>query len=129
MAEGEVKEYHIQASEIVRRYLEGRYEVSALELTSYEVLERLRALDLGEETLVALGGFLEDCDLVKFAKHVPTDQSCAQLVLRARTLVRETMWAPLPVSSSQATADMPDEGTQGEGSEPVKVTSGAGEGQ
>ncbi len=39
---GEVKAFYSILSEIVRRYIEGRYEVPALEMTTYEVNQALR---------------------------------------------------------------------------------------
>jgi len=39
---GEVKAFYSILSEIVRRYIEGRYEVMALEMTTYEVNQALR---------------------------------------------------------------------------------------
>lgn len=68
---GEVKLLHIRLSEIVRRYLEGRYEVRALEMTTQEILEAFGddRLPVGVRELLA--EFLSACDLVKFAKYHP----------------------------------------------------------
>ncbi|MBN2290435.1 MAG: hypothetical protein JXQ83_13955 [Candidatus Glassbacteria bacterium] len=69
---GEIKLFHELVSAAVRTYLEGRFGVDALEMTTWEVLAAL------EDKLPAEGrvfgrfrDFLEACDLVKFAKYKP----------------------------------------------------------
>ena len=42
---GEVKSFYSILSEIVRRYIEGRYDVMALEMTTYEVNHSLRKVE------------------------------------------------------------------------------------
>ncbi|MDA0890352.1 MAG: hypothetical protein O3A52_04275, partial [Bacteroidetes bacterium] len=41
--EGNVKEYHSQLSEIIRRYTENRFQFIALELTTDEILQELKS--------------------------------------------------------------------------------------
>lgn len=68
---GEIKQYHVEASEIIRRYLEGRFLIDALEMTSGEILESLSIQTLEKEKLQVCESFLSRCDLVKFAKLQP----------------------------------------------------------
>ena len=44
--QGDVKLFYSEATEIVRQYFEGRYGIMALELTSYEVFDRLKRFQL-----------------------------------------------------------------------------------
>ena len=87
---GQVKEYHVRISEIIRRYIEGQLEVPALELTTHEVADGMRRAALGAPTADAFRSFLERCDLVKFAKLRPGPEDSRELMGRARELVRMT---------------------------------------
>ncbi|MDE2796562.1 MAG: hypothetical protein OXL34_17235 [Gemmatimonadota bacterium] len=90
---GQVKEYHVRISEIIRRYIEGQFEVPALELTTGEVADGMRRAALGVPVTEAFRGFLERCDLVKFAKLRPAAEDSRELMGRARELVRTTSGA------------------------------------
>ena len=87
---GQVKEYHVRISEIIRRYIEGQFEVPALELTTGEVADGMRRASLGVPIIEAVRGFLERCDLVKFAKLRPGLEDSRALMGQARELVRMT---------------------------------------
>ena len=87
---GQVKEYHVRISEIIRRYIEGQFEVPALELTTGEVADGMRRAVLGAPITEAFQGFLERCDLVKFAKLRPGVEDSRELMGRATELVRMT---------------------------------------
>ena len=87
---GEIKEYHIIVSEIVRAYIEVRYGVWALEMTTGEVVEGLSCMDLPVETVRAFERFADRCDLVKFAKLSPLPESCRATLAAARAFVDAT---------------------------------------
>ena len=90
---GQVKEYHVRISEIIRRYIEGQFEVPALELTTREVADGMRRAALGGRVTGAFQDFLDRCDLVKFAKLRPAPKESRGLMEQARTLVRTTSGA------------------------------------
>ncbi len=92
VARGEIKEYHILASEIIRTYVEGRFGVYALELTTGEVVEGLRGTGeaLPEDSIRAFEGFAGLCDLVKFAKLRPSPDACGDIIAAARAFVDRT---------------------------------------
>lgn len=87
LGRGEIKEYHIVVSEIIRTYVEDRFEVGALEMTTREVIEALGARGLEREALEELRDFLEGSDLVKFAKLRPPPERCRRRLAQARRLV------------------------------------------
>jgi len=87
---GEIKEYHVEAAEIIRRYLEGRFFVTALEMTSGEILEFLSKEAVGEKQLEICRSFFNQCDLVKFAKLQPLPSRCDLALDLAFDLVHET---------------------------------------
>ena len=87
---GQIKEYHVRISEIIRRYIEGQFQVPALELATHEVVDGMRRAALGRHLTVGFQDFLERCDLVKFAKLRPLPDDSRALMDRARELVRTT---------------------------------------
>jgi hypothetical protein len=69
---GEIKLYYTRLSEILREYLENRYAVSSLELTTVETLDELKKTGFREDdTFRMLKTVLTGSDLVKFAKYFP----------------------------------------------------------
>lgn len=79
-------------SGIVRHYLEDRFGLRAPERTTEEFIRDAlasRALSAAHRELVA--GFLEQSDLVKFARHAPGQADMRNALDSAERLVRETM--------------------------------------
>lgn len=69
---GEVKMYYSCLTEILRQYLENRYGVCSLEMTTSETLEALvRSGFRKDESYSDLKTILNGSDLVKFAKYKP----------------------------------------------------------
>lgn len=69
---GEVKLYYSRLTEILRQYLENRYGVYSLELTTSETLDALyRTGFKKDENYNQLKKILTSADLVKFAKYNP----------------------------------------------------------
>jgi hypothetical protein len=95
---GEVKQFHIEASDILRRYVEARFRVEALEMTTREVLEGLRGAGSEPRFRDGLGAFLEQCDLVKFAKVRPGPDASRELLDLGRRLVLDSVPAPQPAA-------------------------------
>ena len=89
---GEIKLYYIRVSEIVRRYIEGRYQIVAIEMTTAELMENIRQADIDAELIQLLEEFLDLCDLVKFAKYVPTGEEDVAILQQAYTIVDRTKW-------------------------------------
>jgi hypothetical protein len=69
---GEIKEFYLRLSSIVRRYIENRFGLRAPEQTTEEFLNGLEdAQDFPAEYKPLLKDFLRHCDLVKFARFEP----------------------------------------------------------
>lgn len=97
IAKGQIKLFYLRLSNILRRYIEGRFGLHAPERTTEEFLEDLRAgTDFSSEQKSLLRRFLLHCDLVKFAKHQPTRDEVDLAVGSCRTFIDETK--PLPES-------------------------------
>ena len=62
------KEYYTQLTDTLRKYIEERFGFSAMEMTSTEIISRLR--NSGDPTMISeLRELFNTADLVKFAKH------------------------------------------------------------
>jgi len=69
--QGEVKLYYSDLSEIIREYLENRYDFPALESTTDEIMDRIGVAIISNKLREDLRIMLQTADLVKFAKAVP----------------------------------------------------------
>ncbi len=73
--QGNVKEYHSELTGILRTYIEEGYAVPALESTTYEIVEALKAQgEFAKPLLEKLDRVLQTADMVKFAKALPGPQ-------------------------------------------------------
>jgi len=69
---GEIKEYYSRLSEILRRYIDGRFGISSPELTTDETVRMLqRAAVLKQSEMSVIKEILSVSDMVKFAKYLP----------------------------------------------------------
>ncbi len=69
---GELKKYYTRLTEILRQYLENRYRVYSLELTTTETLYELVKIGFRKDASYnQLKSILTGADLVKFAKYIP----------------------------------------------------------
>ena len=72
---GKIMEFYERISDILRHYIEHRFELRAPERTTEEFLVELTFVNLlSEPDKNRLGEFLQHCDLVKFAKYNPTTE-------------------------------------------------------
>ena len=88
---GQVKEYHTQLTDVVREYIDRRFEVSSVEQTSDETLRAMRGLLSDKKELYeSLREMLTLADLVKFAKWTATPDENEKSLRSAYTFVKET---------------------------------------
>lgn len=84
------KQYYSILTEILRNYIAGRWGVGAMEMTTDEILEAMRPIELPDKARMDLTSILRDADLVKFAKFAPeADQNDADYQ-KAYYFVEET---------------------------------------
>lgn len=70
--QGRVKEYYSEATEIIRKFVEGRWGIVALELTSDEILQQMKNVPDAKAVWKEMQSFFTTADLVKFAKYEPS---------------------------------------------------------
>lgn len=90
-ARGEIKEYFVRLSGIVRHYLERRFGFSAPEMTTDEFLEHIKASGvLNAQHKGSLKDFLTASDMVKFARGGASIEEMNKALEVAKKLVQET---------------------------------------
>ncbi len=89
--QGMVKEFFVELCDIVRRYIEARFQIKAIEMTTEEFLRFLQDSDwLNFSHKQLLKEFMNCCDLVKFARYGPTPSEIDHSFLAAQRFVDET---------------------------------------
>jgi hypothetical protein len=69
---GRTKEYHSELTDILRKYMEDRFSIMALEMTSQEIMDSIRSQNnMKKDSVEKLNHLLLLADLVKFAKMLP----------------------------------------------------------
>lgn len=88
---GFTKKYYIQLTEIVRTYIERRFDIDSLEMTSSETIEALENHGIKGEFIVKFRAMLELADLVKFAKADPLPDDHSSSMKAAIEFVKSTI--------------------------------------
>ena len=88
LAAGDVKEFYVELTAIVRRYIERTTGIRAPEQTTEEFLREVsRTKTFEQDVSVKLRYFLESADLVKFATYRPNSDDIDESVRRARLFI------------------------------------------
>ena len=88
--QGEVKEFHVQLTYILREYLENRFLIPALESTTVEIERDVKRLGLSQDQNVQIHNLLHVADWVKFARGNPEENANSLAIDQAITLVQQT---------------------------------------
>jgi hypothetical protein len=68
---GRVKDYYTELTDIIRVYIEDRYHIMAMEMTTWETISSLKEKDCPAGAIDKLHSTLLEADMVKFAKSKP----------------------------------------------------------
>jgi hypothetical protein len=101
---GRFSEYFDRVNDALRSYLGARYGFDGLESTTDEIMHAMAAVPHFGLALPEILGFLQDCDLVKFANMTPTDEECTKALDAGERIVRATM--PKEQTLSQQIAEV-----------------------
>jgi hypothetical protein len=85
---GQVKRYYYALSQVLKRYIERRFEFNAVEQTTTEILSSMRANRTPMRDEVRQ--FLLRSDFVKYAKTVPPDAEMRSAIAEVREIVTRT---------------------------------------
>jgi len=86
---GNIKQYHTEISEIIRRYTENRFSFIALELATDEIISELKS-KVNNEQLASITILLQRADLAKFAKSKPDEDENKESMQLAKHFIGQT---------------------------------------
>jgi hypothetical protein len=92
---GKMKEYYTELTDILRKYIEDRFRLMAMESTTGEILEDLEEkIGIQKEFRTTLGKILSMADLVKFAKYMPLPEDHERSMEDAVDFINKTYTTP-----------------------------------
>ena len=101
---GKIKEYHTELTEIIRKYIEERFDIMAMEMTSEEIMESLNhPIEISKGTLKKLLQIFLLADIVKFAKAQPLPSEHELSLEYAITFVKDTI---LPIIEQKEVTEL-----------------------
>ena len=92
---GKEKLYYTGITDALREYIEGRYGVNAMEMTSNEIMAGLSGKNIDEKLFRELDELFKTADLVKFAKYVPSNGENEEAIPSAVRFVNSTFMQEL----------------------------------
>lgn len=96
------KQYYTELTDVIRTYLSERFCISAMEMTSSEIIERLLQVR-DKESLKDLKYLFETADLVKFAKYAPMMNENDLNLVNAVEFINETKLEEDPDAKKEPT--------------------------
>lgn len=87
---GDVKLFYSQLTEILKIYIENRYQCTVMELTSAELLDYIRTHITDTQILNALERILTHSDFAKFAKQFHNEALHRELLNLSKSFVEQT---------------------------------------
>lgn len=88
---GRIKEYHSSITGIIRGYFEERFKLPALELTTSEQIQKLSRVPSAKNILIITNEFLNNADLVKFARFQPLPSVNETMMKQAKEIINTTV--------------------------------------
>jgi hypothetical protein len=89
------KLFYSGVTDTLREYIAARYGISAMEMTTAEIFDDMKATDAPEELLREMKELFERADFVKFAKFVASEEDNAAALPVAVRFVTETYQAEI----------------------------------
>ena len=90
--QGRAKEYYTQLTDVLREYVENRFDVPTFEKTSSEIIDSLQFIKKDySEQLNSLRRIFTISDLVKFAKFIPDINENNAVLNNSESFVEETI--------------------------------------
>ena len=86
----QIKQYQSDLTFAIRAYLENRFQIHALELTTDEIVTQLKKLNIESSLINELKDILQIADLVKFAKANPPKDIHSSFLQKAYSFVEKT---------------------------------------
>ncbi|GHS94841.1 hypothetical protein AGMMS50239_23060 [Bacteroidia bacterium] len=98
---GKVKEYHSDITDILRKYIDEQFDIPALEMTSGEILDKVKGYSDIDSSYDNLKQILILADFVKFAKYNPLPDENELSLMNAYLFVNHTKKEELPAEETE----------------------------
>jgi hypothetical protein len=103
--QGKHKEYYSGITDVLRKYIVDRFGVSAMEMTSEDILSEINRLNDVHSIYKTLKQVLELADWVKFAKFIPLPDDNEISIMNAYLFVNQTKIEELKLSENEKVAE------------------------
>jgi hypothetical protein len=100
--QGRIKEYHSEITDILRKYIDARFEIGAMEMTSGEILQTIKGYSDADTASDNLKQILVLADFVKFAKYNPLPDENELSLMNAYLFVNNTKKEDVPAETEEA---------------------------
>ncbi len=90
LTRGDMETYHTQIAYVLRQYIDARYQIPALELTTTGLLQAMLRAEIATPYIERTRHVLTNCDKVKFATYQPELSEASARIAEARWIVDET---------------------------------------
>lgn len=87
---GEQKKYYTQITDTLRNYFLERFQISAFEMTSNQIIEELKNDEEAKRVEDKISQVFQLSDMVKFAKYEPTKEENEMSIVNAMFIVQQT---------------------------------------
>jgi len=107
LAEADFQSFYLRLAEILRAWLQARFDVPALERTTRGLMYLLRVrreMDIWRKDVIDL---LRTADGVKFAKLLPTPEEAQKQLLKAREIIQIVAARERPTAEADASQNTP----------------------
>jgi len=91
---GQEKEYYTRLTDVVRTYIDERFLINAMEMTTDEILMHIRSINDVDLVLGHLKQLLTYADYVKFAKYHPLPEENELAIGNSYLFVNQTIPVP-----------------------------------
>jgi hypothetical protein len=85
------KEYYTEVTNVIRKFIEHKFEIATFEKTSYELLESLKLSAINKSDYQQLSSLFSLSDMIKFAKSLPSPQENVQAIEIAKKLIKRAI--------------------------------------
>lgn len=110
--QGFTKQYYTNITDTLREYFTKRFGISAMEMTSAEIIDRLKYDTEAAPILDKLRQIFSTSDMVKFAKQEPTQEENELSILNAYRIINETIIVPSNEEAPQENSASNDKKTE-----------------
>lgn len=87
---GEQKRYHTEITDTLRHYFQERFKVSAMEMTSDEIIEEMKSIEEANVVEDKVRQVFKLSDMVKFAKYEASNEENEMSIVNALFIVQQT---------------------------------------